>query len=514
MSPPVATSRQIAVPIAAAALAAAVYLATSPPSTDLAAQTFRTDLFAEHGFVLWNNAWYLGHHTLSYSVLFPPLAAAIGVELAGALAAVAAAAFFAVLVRRRFGDRALLGSLWFAIGIGAWLFTGRMTFLLGVAFGLAALLALEYRRLGWCAVLAVLCTLASPVAGFFLCIAGAAIALAGERRSGIALALPAGAAILALGLAFPASGQQPYPGSTYFPIPIATVIALWVIPREHRLLRTGILVYGVLATLLLVVPTPIGTNAARLGALFAGPVAALVLIRRPALLAALAAPLLVWQLISPVEDLAKGVDDPASERAFYDPLLAELDRMTAKDAPVRIEIPPTNNRWEAAYVAPSYPLARGWMRQLESDDFDLFIDGDLTPAAYRGWLDDQAVSYVAVADAEPDYLARDEVDLVEDGLPYLVRVWESEDWRLYRVRDARSIASGGALLTAIGPDWFELEISRAGRFEIAIEHSRYWSVAAGNACVEEAADGETAVDAHEAGRVRIETRLVPDRCSG
>ena len=71
----------------------------------------------------------------------------------------------------------------------------------------------------------------------------------------------------------------------------------------------------------------------------------------------------------------------------------------AGEPPFRIQIPPTKNRWEAAYVAREHPIARGWLRQLESDDFDLFTDGSLTAEAYREWLDDHAVGYVAVADA-------------------------------------------------------------------------------------------------------------------
>jgi hypothetical protein len=506
--------RSLALPTALAALLGVVYLAWAPPSTDLAAQTFRADLFSEHGLVLWNNAWYLGHHTLSYSVVFPSLAALLGITVAGTLAAVAAAILFALLARRHFGDRALLGSLWFALGVSAWLFTGRMTFLLGVAVGLAALLAADSRRLGWAAALAVLCSFASPVAGLFLALAGASIWLAGERRTGTALAVPAAAPILALALAFPTPGDQPFPGSTYVAIPIATAIALWSVPREHRMLRIGIVVYAALATLLFVVPTPVGTNAARLGALFAGPLAALVLVRRPALLAALAVPLLYWQLISPVEDVEKAIGDPAAERSFYAPLLDRLDRLTAGAPGVRIQIPPTENRWEAAYVAPRYPLARGWLRQLESDDFDLFTDGSLTPAAYREWLDDRAVAYVAVPEAELDYLSRDEVDLIDDGLGYLEPVWASDDWRLYRVSDPLPPVSDGGSVTSLGPDRFEIDVPRAGRYRVAIEFTGLWSVDGGEACVAEGEEGLTEVEASRAGLITIEARLGGGSCSG
>ena len=81
------------------------YLAAAPTSEDLAAATFRADLFAEHGFALWNNDWYSGHYLLSYSVIYPPLGALLGPRLTAALAVVAAVALFAILARRRFGRR-------------------------------------------------------------------------------------------------------------------------------------------------------------------------------------------------------------------------------------------------------------------------------------------------------------------------------------------------------------------------------------------------------------------------
>ena len=84
-------------PIVCAAIA---YVVLEPPTTDMAAQTFRSGLFDAHGFLIWNNYWYGGHYLLSYSVLFPPLGATLGVAEAGAMAAVIAAVLFALLVRR------------------------------------------------------------------------------------------------------------------------------------------------------------------------------------------------------------------------------------------------------------------------------------------------------------------------------------------------------------------------------------------------------------------------------
>src|SRR4051812_46503046 len=138
-----------------AAVLALAYLIARPPSADFAAQAFRSDLFAAHGFLIWNNDWYGGHYLPSYSVLFPPLAATLGPRLVGALSAVAAAAFFTALARRRYGARARLGALWFGAGTASLLLAGELTFALGVAVGLGALLALQRGRLPLAVALAV-----------------------------------------------------------------------------------------------------------------------------------------------------------------------------------------------------------------------------------------------------------------------------------------------------------------------------------------------------------------------
>lgn len=63
--------------VLATALAAA-YLLLDPGSADLAAQEYRSALFARAGFALWDNGWYARHHVSAYSLLFPPLGAWLG----------------------------------------------------------------------------------------------------------------------------------------------------------------------------------------------------------------------------------------------------------------------------------------------------------------------------------------------------------------------------------------------------------------------------------------------------
>src|SRR4051794_16264368 len=71
-----------------------------------------------------------------------PVAGRRGPGRAGARAGGAPAALFEPLARGRWGERAKWGALWFGVGTGALLFTGRLPFAMGVAFGLGALLAM------------------------------------------------------------------------------------------------------------------------------------------------------------------------------------------------------------------------------------------------------------------------------------------------------------------------------------------------------------------------------------
>src|SRR3954470_5241928 len=158
-------------------LLAGLWLALGPATPDLAAQVYRAGLFGAHGFAVWHNAWYDGHHLPGYSLVFPAVGSVLGVRVTGAVAAVASAALFGSLVRGRGAEAA---SWWFAIGCAADLLVGRLTYALGVTAGLAAVRALTRGRPAAAAALGVVCAATSPVAGLFLALVGAAIALAEE----------------------------------------------------------------------------------------------------------------------------------------------------------------------------------------------------------------------------------------------------------------------------------------------------------------------------------------------
>lgn len=488
--------------VALSSALAALMLLWNPPVGDLAAQVFRTELFQHAGLAIWNGSWYGGHYTLTYSVLFPPLAALLGPQLVAALAVVGSSYLFDRLVRDRWGDEARWATLWFGAGVVTLLADGQLTFALGVAFGLASLRCLQTGRGRLAVLAAAACPLASPVAAAFLAgVVAAALLERGRRPSPAALAVAAVslALVVAPNLAFPEPGQFPFAFSSYIAIPLWCAGALVLLRRlpEERQLRRAVLGYLLAGTLVWLLPNALGGNAVRLGALFGGPVlAAAMLARRQrfvglprpalALLVLFVAGSLYWQLTASVSQIARSVGDPATTRDFFHPAAAWLRAHGGEG--MRIEVPPTANHWESAFLAPSFELARGWLRQLDTTRDDVFYDQDeLTDATYSAWLRDNAISYVALPDAPLDYSSVAERRLIVADPPYLRLRWSSPHWRIYEVRDPKPLiaplAGSAAQVLWVGRQGFALDVHRPGEFLVRVNFTPYWSIVRGAGCI-------------------------------
>ena len=447
-------------PTLVAGLLAAVYVIVSPPSLDLAAHLFRAKLFSAEGFGLWNNWWYAGHHTPGYSVLFPPVSAALTPQLAAGLAATATAALFEPLARRHFGPDAWLGALWFGAATATNLFTGRLAFAFGLLPAVATGLALQRGRSKLACTLGFITALCSPVAALFAALAGAAYAVGSyvetrrgtPRKSrqvwvGLLVAISSLLPVAVLTIAFPEGGSEPFLFMTLWPVPLIGALMLVTMPKREYTLRAGIVLYVAGCILAYAVPTAVGSNAVRLGTLVAGPLAALLWWRRrPGLLAIVVLPLLYIQWQAPIRDVSTAAGDPAGSSSYWRPLLGFLN--SQQGPPFRVEIPFTQFHWEAFEIAPRFPLARGWERQLDIKYNGLFYGHPpLTGATYEAWLHKLAIRFVAVADAALDYSAVKERALINRGLPYLRLVMRSRHWRVYEVANATPIAQGAASLT-------------------------------------------------------------------
>jgi hypothetical protein len=496
-------------PTLVAALLATSYVIVSPPSFDLAAHLLRAKLFRAEGFGLWNNWWYAGHHTLGYSVVFPPIEALISPQLTAGLAATGTAAAFERLARRHFGPDAWVGSLWFGAATATNLFTGRLAFAFGLLPAVLAMLALQARRPWWALTAAVATALASPVAALFAALGGTAYAVGSyvsDRR--LKAALPGAGVVIAsllpvaaLTVAFPEGGSEPFTFATLWPVLLTSAAAFLALPRREVALRAGVALYGLGCIGAYAIESPIGSNAARLGALIAGPLAALIWFRRRiAWLLAAALPLVYLQWQAPVRDVNRSANDPSVSASYYRPLLTFLARQPGP--PFRVEIPFTKFHWETYDVAPYFPLARGWERQLDIKYNQLFYRSTLTPRAYLDWLHELAVRFVGVSDARVDFSAEKETALINRGLSYLKLVLRTRDWRVYAVRNPTPIVTGPATLQRLTANSLTLTAQRAGSVAVRVRFTPYWSIVQGSGCV--APDGDfTTLRLRKPGSVRL-----------
>jgi hypothetical protein len=514
----VPVSAWIAAPTAVALVTGLVYLVLAPRPGDLAAHVFRAELFGREGFTIWNGQWYGGHHTPAYSVLAPPLSWLVGPRLLLVVSCVAIAFLFEQLVRHHFGaDRARFGALWLGAGTATLLATSRLPFAVGTALGLGALLALQRDRPRAALVLAFLTPLASPVAGLFTGLAGLASAAGSGRRVGAAVAAAAFAPPLLLGFAFPEGGWAPFPFTAYLPIPIFCLACLLLFGREERVLRAGAVLYALGATVAVCADTQIGGTAPRLGMLFGGPLLMCATSDRlkratPQLIGVALAGLALlgyWQWTSAIRDIDKALHDPAADADYFEPLRQFLYTLPDQR---RIEIPFTSSRWENAEVASIVPLARGWLRQLDTGLNPVFYRGGLNRLTYASWLAENAVRYVALPSAKPDKSSYAERALIEKGLPYLRLRWKSDDWRVYEVLlPAPIVISQGHanfLLERFGSDELLLDVKQPGEALVRVRWTPYWFAAGG--CVERAGDW-TRVIAGERGFMRLSIRFAPER---
>ena len=488
------------------------YLIVQPDSADHAAQVFRSGLFDSQGFAAWDNFWFGGHHLPGYGLLLPALGALVGPRLIGVLSAIGASLLFSAIAYRRFGDRARLGVAWFATATSISLFTGRLTFALGVAVALASVFFAQRDRRLLAIFFAALTPLASPVAALFLACGAVAYAVSERSRGGLDLAVVAVGMAVLISWAFPEGGTEPFSFSSYQPAILVTVAVFVALPKEERTLRYGVAAYGLALTAAFLIQSPMGGNATRMGSLLLGPALAFGLWRRQRFYLVLLVPVLIyWQWSPVVRDLEQVSAQPSVKPGFYAPLIDYLRGQPRHDA-YRVEVLPEEHHWESAYVPRGIYIARGWERQLDRKLNPLFYQSTpLTGPQYRGWLDDLGVGYVAVPHAPLDYAARPEKKMLKRGPPrYLERVYKSPDWTVYKMRNPSPLAIGGKMVK-LRPQGFVVDTSAPGTVLVRVNWTPYWSIEQGTGCVEQAPGGFTMLDVETPGRFRVGIDFSPVR---
>lgn len=492
---------EVWLPVVVVAVATATVAAVGIRGADYPAHFLRAELWERFGFGVWNMYWYGGHPTPTYSIITPPVTALVGpVAVAGASSALAAYACSRLMSACFPGRATWLANLTVAIGLTVNVVVGRTPFAMGLALCSLALLAWHRAHLVGAIVFAVLTPLASPVAATFLVVASTSVALDHVHRrrevprAAIAIAIAAAAPVVVTAALYESPGRFPFRGEQF--VLVAVGVALVFLVNRHPVVRFGALLTGVVSAAIFVVPNPLGGNFARLVQLAAPP---LLIVAMPGLRGAARRPTawlvavgIVWSVQPGVVAAVDWAGDPSADVEYHAPLIEEVLRRNEDGRPLgRITIPFTENHWEAYFVAPAVPYARGWERQVDLDRNEELYDRQLTLAEYRSWLDENAVRWVALPDVPIDEGGRPEYELIGDGtgIPWMRSVWSNADWRLFEVLDYQPIVDPPAELVHHEADRLIVRTDRAAVVTIRFTFTEVL-VIDGGACVAEGESGD------------------------
>ncbi|WP_330304249.1 MULTISPECIES: hypothetical protein [unclassified Streptomyces] len=478
---------------------------------DLAAQEAWAGFASRNGGSAYNLFWYGGMHTANYSLISPYLMAALGVRTVTVVSGLAATWLAAVLIGRTGIRRPVGPALLAALALWCDVASGRTTFALGVALGLAACVPLvRERRVLLAVAYATLATMASPVAGLFLAVVGAAYLAVRDGVRACALMVPPGVVVGATTLLFPFTGEQLMPCARIWPPVLLGLTVAVLAPRGWRVARWSGAVYAAGTVLTYLIPSPVGTNVERFAELFAPAVLLAVLlgaprlrrVRRSALIVALVFSL-AWVGKKTVDDLEVSTVVPAWAADTHG-VVGALEALGAGRG--RVEVVPARNHREAAVLAPHVNLARGWNRQMDMERGWLFYDGTFSEASYRAWLDRWAVGYVVLPSGRPDGYAEAEARLVKTRPAWLEPVWNDAHWRVFRVHAAVPLVSAPASVVRTTSAEIDVRMPAPGSVTVRVAYSP-WLRAEGG-CLEKAGEF-TRLTVSEPGAYRISSEYDP-----
>jgi hypothetical protein len=506
-------AREATISAAVAAVIAAVLVWAGPPGVDLAAHAYQRTFLLDHGFAVWNNFWYAGRYSfVTYSFLYYPLALLFGINVLAVATISATALAFTLVVWQEWGPVARFSSRTFSVLWAGVVLSAAFPFALGFALALLAVSALQQGRHRIFAGLVFLTLLASPLA--FLLLTLVLIGGATQRRPRRATVLviaAAGLFELTLRRLFPGEGRFPFSVADFVPGVAFASLGILVtvrVPRARAL-------FGMFAVLLaayllaFVIPSDLGANVERLkfAAIPIALLAATVVAPRRLLFAAALIGVAGFWNISALAHTAARTRDPAHTAAYWAPTIGYLRAHLSPS--FRVEAVDTAEHWPAAFLPEAgIPIVRGWFRQSDFPQNELLYDHAITPAAYEAWLRAQGVRYVVLADAPPDYSARNEAALIRSGGTSLVRVFRSLHVSVYELPHATPIITSTrarASVLFMWPTRIVAQVDAPGNYHVRVRWSPYWRPSEG--CVWRGLDGEMRLHAPYAGLLQLQVAL-------
>jgi hypothetical protein len=483
-----------------------------PPGVDLAAHSYQRTFLLHHGFALWNNFWYAGRYSfVTYSFIYYPLAAVLGITVLAIASIGAAALAFTLVVWHEWGERARFSSRAFAVLWTGIVLSAAFPFALGMAFALLSISALQHGRRRLFALLLFATLLASPLAFLLLVLVLAGGALERPpRRATVAVIASAVGFELVLRRLFPGQGHFPFSLADLVPGLLFGVLGMAVTVRVAGARRLFGLFAVFLAALLVafVVPSDLGSNVERLkfAAIPLALLAATIAPKRILLVVPLVAVAGFWNISALAHTARTASADPGHHRVYWQPAIHFLRAHLSPS--YRVEAVDTAEHWPAAYLPDAgIPIVRGWYRQNDFPQNELLYDEALGGPAYRDWLRSLGVRYIVITDAPPDYSARGEARLIRSGRSGLVPVFRSLHVTVYELPDASPIVTGraDASIRWMWPTRIVFSVAQPGRYRVKVRWSPYWRTSQG--CVWRGKDGTVRVQARNAGLVDLRVNV-------
>jgi hypothetical protein len=507
-------ARDAALCAAAAALTASLLVWLGPPGADLAAHAYQRTVFLNHGFALWNNFWYAGRYSfVTYSLIYYPLAALIGIKLLAVATVATAALAFSFVLEREWGATARWSSWTFAVIWAGIVLSAAFPFALGAALALLAIWALQTGSRWKFGALAVLTAAASPLAFLLLSfvLAGVGVSRWRDRRRLLvpaAIVVGMGATEAVLWRLFPDGGRYPFSWQELLAACTFCLVGAslaWRVERAN-VLRWVFVVYLAACLAAFAIPSSLGENVDRLRYL-AVPLAVLLFSLRqwrPLPVAVIVLALAFsWNVTPLAFSFVKTSGDPASSQAYWQPAIDYLHGHLGLS--YRVEAVDTVGHWDAVFLPRArVPLARGWFRQ---NDFPqnkiLYSDDELARGAYLQWLRSLGIRYVVLTDAPPDYSARAEANLLRGRGSGLRTVMRTRHIVIYEVPNPRPLITGPAAASVVELTQTRVSVktAAAGTYRLAIRYSPYWKASAG--CLDPGKDSMIRLRTPAAGTVEL-----------
>ncbi len=509
-------AREATIATAIAATLAAFLLWATPPGIDWAAHAYQRTFLLEHGFQIWNNFWYAGRYSfITYSLIYYPLAALLGIKVL-ALASIASAAMaFSIVLYRQWGPDSRVSSRSFALLWVGIIGAAAFPFALAMSFALLGIWALQEGRRGRFALCAILTLAASPLAFMLLTIvmAGVVLSRRSVRSFGVPIAIVAACCVgeLLLFRLFGDGGRFPF--GTLQLLPGVGFAALGLVVTRGvataKPLRGLFWIYLVAVLAAYVVPSSVGSNIERIRYL-ALPLALIAVALRNWRPLWMTVPVIVlagvWNATPIVASFARAHSDPEAASSYWQP---GIDYLKGHLSPsYRVEVVDTAEHWPAAYFPDAgIPLVRGWYRQSDFPQNELLYDAKLAAAPYETWLRRMAVRYVVVADVPADYSSRTEAALIRSGRTSLRLVYWTPHLLVYELPSAKPLIVGPAPATVLWmyPARIVAVFTAPGSYQVKVRWSPYWSTSSG--CVSKLKDGMTRLTVRRAGLVELQFRL-------